>query len=164
VAGASQQRSQVGRRPQPGACRAIWNAGSAGTRNAGFWLERWLEPKAADRRTAALLHAGALDWLPGPPRPPLGPAPHAQEMAAAKLLWGLVVVSSLTCPVAGWATSAAAYPPGAALLPGGHAPWDCEWAADRSASAAKGLGCAGSKPKTQTKQGPHASAEACEAW
>ena len=33
-----------------GACRAIWNAGSAGTLDFG-WNERWLEPKAADRRT-----------------------------------------------------------------------------------------------------------------
>jgi hypothetical protein len=54
------------------------------------------------------------------------------------------------------------YAPGAIKEPG-HS-WECGWQTDRSGQPARGLGCAGSTPKSQTAAGAHASAEACEKW
>lgn len=56
----------------------------------------------------------------------------------------------------------APFKPGATTEPGWV--WECEWQHDVSTVQVYNLGCAGSVPKTQKNEGPHASAEACEKW
>lgn len=58
--------------------------------------------------------------------------------------------------------SSAPFKPGATKDPGWT--WECDWQHDVSTVQVYNLGCAGSTPKTQKNEGPHASAEACEKW
>ncbi len=76
--------------------------------------------------------------------------------------FALFVGTFAACSSAQTPPASAPFKPGATTEPGWV--WECEWQHDVSTVQVYNLGCAGSAPKTQKNEGPHASAEACEKW